>query len=88
MRPLTVVQVIEEAVALEDAGGVWSQRHAAAITGVSAGFLRNSDCPKRYLEGNGPKGKRLVVYLPEEVRAWYASRIRTRDGEPLARRVG
>lgn len=68
------IRLLDEAVALERAGGTWTQKHAAAITGYSVAFLRTSDCPKSFEEGNGPKGKPRVVYLPGDVRAWKASR--------------
>lgn len=75
-RKLTAI--LREAVALEKARGTWLQKHAAAVTGYSVSFLRNSDCPKHYEEGNGPKGRDRLVYLPEEVRAWKASRLKKR----------
>jgi hypothetical protein len=37
-------------------------------------YLRTSDCPKSFEEGNGPKGKPRVVYVPAEVRAWKTAR--------------
>lgn len=70
------IQLLNEAVALEHAGGTWSQLHAAAVTGYSASFLRASDCPKRFEEGNGPKGRDRVVYIPAEVREWKARRLK------------
>jgi len=73
-RASTTVQLLNEAVALEQAGGTWSQKHAAAVTGYSVAFLRSSDCPKQFEEGNGPKGRPRVVYLPADVRAWKAAR--------------
>lgn len=73
----SLVDTLREAVALEQAGGTWQQRHAAAVTGYSVSFLRNSDCPKHYEEGNGPKGRPRLVYLPDEVRAWKIHRRRT-----------
>jgi hypothetical protein len=68
------VELLHEAVALEEAGGRWKQKHAAAVTGFSATYLRNSDCPKLLDEGHGPKGKPMVFYLPADVRAWLAAR--------------
>jgi hypothetical protein len=70
--------VIEEAIALEKAGGTWRQKHAAAITGYSQTYVRNSDCPKHFEKGNGPKGKHIVIYEPSEVRQWKA-RQRVRE---------
>jgi hypothetical protein len=68
------VRLLDEAVALERAGGTWSQKHAAAVAGYSVAFLRNSDCPKHYEEGEGPKGRQRLVYFPDEVREWKAGR--------------
>lgn len=75
------VRLLDEAVALERAGGTWSQRHAAAVTGYSVAFLRRSDCPKDYEEGDGPKGKPRTVYVPQKVRAW-------KDARRLTQRAG
>jgi hypothetical protein len=71
------VRLLLEAVALEEAGSIWSQSHAAAICNRSVSFIRNSDCPKSYEDGQGAKGKPMLVYEPAKVRAWMASRIRT-----------
>jgi hypothetical protein len=69
-----LIALLREAVELERAGGRWSQKHAAAVAGYSPSFLRNSDCPKRLEDGEGPKGKPRVFYLPAEVRAWLGER--------------
>lgn len=71
------VRLLNEAVALEQAGGTWTQKHAAAVTGYSVAYLRSSDCPKAFEEGNGPKGRPRVVYDPAMVREWKASRRMT-----------
>lgn len=76
MKARDLTEILREAIALEQAGAPWQQRHAAAVTGYSVSFLRNSDCPKYHEEGNGPKGRRILVYIPAEVRAWKASRMR------------
>jgi hypothetical protein len=73
-RASDTVRLLNEAVALEAAGGTWSQKHAAAVAGYSVAFLRASDCPKEFEEGNGPKGRPRVVYLPAKVREWKAAR--------------
>lgn len=77
-RTRELTAILREAVALEAAGGTWLQKHAAAVTGYSTTFLRNSDCPKGYEEGAGPKGRDRLVYVPAEVRAWKASRLKRR----------
>ncbi len=69
------IRLLNEADALERLGGTWTQKHAAAFTGYSVAYLRLSDCPKEFEEGNGPKGKPRVVYIPAAVRAWKASRM-------------
>lgn len=80
-KPNDTLTLLNEAEALERVGGTWTQRHAAAVTGYSVAFLRISDCPKDYEEGNGPQGKLRVVYVPEKVRAWkQARRITERAG--------
>ena len=68
------ILLLRESVELERAGGRWTQKHAAVVTGYSPSFLRNSDCPKRLEDGDGPKGKPRVFYLPSDVRAWLAAR--------------
>ena len=49
---------------------LWTQFEAALYLGVSARYLRASDCPKILLPGTGPKGKKLVRYDPADVKAW------------------
>ena len=49
---------------------LWSQREAAYALGVSVRYLRDSNCPKVFLQGNGPKGQPLVKYDPSAVRSW------------------
>ena len=78
MRSRELTTILREAIALEDAGGTWQQKHAAAVTGYSVAFLRNSDCPKHYEEGNGPKGRDRLVYVPAAVREWKAKRLKSR----------
>ena len=73
-KPTNTIALLDEAVALERAGGTWKQKHAAAVTGYSVAFLRTSDCPKQLEEGNGPKGRPMVVYDPTAVRAWKSAR--------------
>lgn len=77
-KPNNTIRLLDEAVALERAGGTWSQQHAAVITGYSPAYLRRSTCPKDYEEQEGPKGKFRVVYDPPKVRAWKAA-IRVRQ---------
>lgn len=74
MNSRTRIELLKEAIALEEADGRWTQKHASAVTGYSVSFLRNSDCPKRLEDGEGPKGKPRVFYLPSEVRAWMRAR--------------
>lgn len=76
MRSRELTAVLREAIALEDARSTWQQKHAAAVTGYSVAFLRNSDCPKHHEEGNGPKGRPRLVYIPAEVRAWKLARLK------------
>ena len=65
-------ELLREAKALEDMGGEWSLAHAAAFCMRSVSYLTRSDCPKHYKKGQGVKGKRIVVLVPAEVRAWWA----------------
>lgn len=73
-RTHDTVRLLTEAVALEQAGGTWTQQHAAAVAGYSVAFLRRSDCPKHHERGEGVHARPRVVYVPAEVRAWKASR--------------
>ncbi len=50
----------------------WNQREAAYYLGVSARYLRESDCPKVLLPGNGKAGQPIVQYDPADVKAWAA----------------
>lgn len=59
---------------LEQADSRWTQKHAAVVAGYSPSFVRNSDCPKRLEDGEGPKAKPRVFYMPAEVRAWMRER--------------
>ncbi len=53
--------------------GYWTQRQAAVYLNVSARYLRDSDCPKIQLPGNGPKRQSIIRYKPAEVIAWAES---------------
>jgi hypothetical protein len=70
------ILLLKEAVEIETAAGLWSQKHVAAVTGYSVAFLRRSDCPRSYIEGNGPAGKERVVYVPGDVRDWMRRKLR------------
>lgn len=72
-----LVRLLDEAVALERADATWTQKHAAAVAGCSATYLRRSDCPKHYTDGQGPTNKPMLVYVPSEVRAWKAARLKS-----------
>jgi hypothetical protein len=74
MTPRQRILLLKEAQAIEALNGRWTQKHAAVVTGYSPAFLRNSDCPKRLEDGDGPKGKPRVFYLPSEVHAWLDER--------------
>jgi hypothetical protein len=74
----TRLDLLNEAVALDAAGSLWEAKHAAAVTGYSAEYLRVSDCPKHRAEGSGPTGRGRTFYQPAEVRDWLASLTRTR----------
>lgn len=74
MTTRQLVDLLQEAVALEQAGSRWSQKHAAAVCGCSPTYLRNTSCPKLIEDGNGPKGKPRVFYLPADVRRWLSDR--------------
>jgi hypothetical protein len=52
---------------------VMTQKEAAAAAKVSAGYLRNSDCPKLLLPGQGRSQKPVVRYLRSDVEAWLAN---------------
>ena len=56
---------------------LWTQNEAAYYLGVSARYLRDSDCPKVLLPGTGKKGQPLVRYEPAAVKSW-AEAWRTR----------
>lgn len=53
---------------------LWTQKEAAAELRVSVSYLRNSECPKVFLPGNGKKGKPMVRYEPAQVRAWWEAK--------------
>lgn len=74
-KPTDTIRLLDEAVALERAGGTWTPKHAGAVTGYTPDYLRISSCPKHHEEGNGRTGRARVVYFPAEVRAWKASRL-------------
>ena len=57
---------------------LWTQLEAAYYLGVSARYLRDSDCPKVLLPGTGKKGQPLVRYEPAAVKSW-AEAWRTRS---------
>lgn len=49
------------------------QKEAALLVGVSVSWLRASSCPKVLIPGNGPKGRPLVRYDPEDLERWKES---------------
>ncbi len=49
---------------------LWTQSQAAAFLSVTPRYLRDSACPKILLPGNGPSGRPLLRYDPDEVRSW------------------
>lgn len=53
---------------------LWTQKEAATELRVSVSYLRNSDCPKVLLPGNGKKGKPMVRYEIGQVRAWWEAK--------------
>lgn len=57
---------------------LWTQKEAARFLCVSARYLRDSDCPKVLLPGNGKAGQPLVRYDPTDVKAW-AERWNTKN---------
>jgi hypothetical protein len=48
----------------------WTQKEAALFLSVSTRYLRDSDCPKLLLPGNGKAGQPIVRYDPADVKAW------------------
>lgn len=62
---------------------LWTQAQAAAFLSVTPRYLRDSGCPKTLLPGNGPSGRPLVRYDPDEVRSWARA---WRSGQNLKRR--
>lgn len=55
---------------------LWTIEQAATYLGVSARYLRDTDCPRLRLPGHGPKGQPIIRFLAAAVRAW-AERWRT-----------
>lgn len=47
-----------------------TQTQAAAALNVSTRYLRNSDCPKLFLPGNGRTGQPVLRYDLEQCVAW------------------
>lgn len=43
---------------------------AAALLKVTPGYIRDSDCPKVKLPGNGPKGKAIIRIRRAAFNAW------------------
>ncbi len=69
LRAGTFLRVTELALPTDR---LWNQREAAYYLGVSARYLRDSDCPKVLLPGNGKSGQPIVRYDPAGVKAWAA----------------
>lgn len=71
------VRLLQEAAALEAAGGNWTYQHVEAFTGYSEVTLRGSDCPRHERETPGStKGHVRVLFKPAEVREWYDRDVR------------
>ncbi|HKW09486.1 MAG TPA: hypothetical protein VJO33_03850, partial [Gemmatimonadaceae bacterium] len=49
---------------------LWTQKEAAAFLHVTTRYLRDSNCPKLLLPGNGKAGQPVVRYDPAVVREW------------------
>lgn len=49
---------------------LWTVEQAAAYLGVSPRYVRDSDCPRLRLPGNGAARQPLVRFAPPVVRAW------------------
>lgn len=64
---------------------LWTQQEAAAFLSVTPRYLRESNCPKILLPGNGKKGQPVVRYDPADVRAWARA---WRTGASSAEREG
>lgn len=75
-RSTDTIRLIAEALALESAGGTWTQPHVAAVTGYSVATIRVSDCPKQYEMTPGATTKPRLVYIPAEVREWKAKLLK------------
>lgn len=75
-RSTDTIRLIQEALALEAAGGTWTQPHAAAVTGYSVASIRASECPKHHEQSPTAVTKPRVVYFPAEVRAWKAGLLK------------
>lgn len=64
---------------------LWTVLQAAAYLNVSERYMRDTDCPRVLLPGNGEKCQPLVRYIPVVVRDW-AYRWRTDAASaPVAR---
>src|SRR5262245_43520752 len=57
----------------EVTGEMLTQREAAALLRVSPSYIRNSDCPKILLPGNGRRAKPVVRYRRNDILAWAES---------------
>lgn len=75
-RTTDTIRLLNEALALEAAGGTWTQAHVAAVAGYSVASIRVSDCPKHYEQTPTSVTKPRLVYLPAEVRAWKAKLLK------------
>lgn len=64
---------------------LWNQSQAAEFLAVTPRYLRDCSCPRILLPGNGPSGRPVLRYDPDEVRAWARA---WRTGESLKRRRG
>lgn len=49
-------------------------RDAALLLQVSAGYLRDSDCPKILLPGLGRTAKPVIRYARDDLQGWARSR--------------
>lgn len=74
-RP-TRAALLREALVLEKMRGFWEIAHVAAFTGYAQSSIRALGCPALQREAEGLSGRGRVLFDPEDVRKWYAARIR------------
>jgi hypothetical protein len=71
--------VLDEALVIEAANGLWLTKHVGAVLGVSTNSVQRMSIPRTFLETEKANSKPIARFIPSEVRAWVKARSSHRE---------